>query len=151
MSETNQGRLGRGLSALLPSASEQKNDQSEAPSGPLTNEVRTIAIADIEPSSLQPRRLFDDEQMASLVRSVAEKGVIQPILVRRNNVRSRSGRLVRFCSPSQTCPLSASSIPLMILRIVLLPLPLLPKTAVNSPFLNEALAFSSTIRVLPPS
>lgn len=43
---------------------------------------RTLPVAQLAPSPLQPRRFFDEQAMAELTSSVKEKGVLQPILVR---------------------------------------------------------------------
>jgi ParB family transcriptional regulator, chromosome partitioning protein len=59
--------LGRGLDSLLP--------RSDAA-------VRQVAIAELRVSPLQPRRHFDEEGMAELAASIAEKGVVQPLIVR---------------------------------------------------------------------
>ena len=72
--------LGRGLSALLGEVErEQPIDSSEA----LTEGVRLIAVADIRPHPDQPRRHFDEEKLDELAQSIAERGVLQPIVVRR--------------------------------------------------------------------
>lgn len=65
--------LGRGISALIPEK-------------PLEEHERIIyaPIDDIKPNPYQPRQTFDEEGIKELVRSVKEKGVIQPILVRRS-------------------------------------------------------------------
>ncbi len=59
--------LGRGLDALLP-----KVEQGS----------QRLAISELKPSSLQPRKTFDAEALAELSASIKEKGVLQPILVR---------------------------------------------------------------------
>lgn len=61
--------LGRGLDALLP--------KSEKPAG-----VEQLPIAALKVSSFQPRRHFDAETIAELSASIADKGVLQPLLVR---------------------------------------------------------------------
>ncbi|ARN84878.1 ParB/RepB/Spo0J family partition protein [Candidatus Nucleicultrix amoebiphila] len=64
--------LGRGLSAILgPDLSEDT-----------ANTIRMININDLVAGRYQPRSLFDDENMDSLVASVKEKGILQPIIVR---------------------------------------------------------------------
>ena len=60
--------LGRGLAALIP----------QRPAGQATTE---IAVDRIAPNPFQPRRRFDDTELASLTASIAEHGVLQPILV----------------------------------------------------------------------
>jgi ParB family chromosome partitioning protein len=69
--------LGRGLSALL-------GDQPQAPSdqAPRSGGVREIAVGRIRPNPGQPRVQFDEESLDELARSIAERGVLQPILLR---------------------------------------------------------------------
>jgi ParB family chromosome partitioning protein len=61
--------LGRGLSTLIP----QRNP---AASGPID-----VAIERVRPNPHQPRRRFDEAEMATLTASIREHGVLQPILV----------------------------------------------------------------------
>ena len=61
--------LGRGLSTLIP----QRNP---AASGPIE-----VAIERVRPNPHQPRRRFDEAEMATLTASIREHGVLQPILV----------------------------------------------------------------------
>ncbi len=68
------GGLGRGLSALIPSAPEA----GEAVSGLLEVPVNAVG-----PNPKQPRTKFDDEAIASLAASIREVGILQPIVVRR--------------------------------------------------------------------
>ena len=70
--------LGRGLDALLGEESEDYATLDRARS------TKTVPVEFIQPSRLQPRRNFDDEEMAALTKSIKEKGVLQPVLVRRN-------------------------------------------------------------------
>jgi len=65
-----QAGLGRGLSALIP---------QRHPTG--ARGQLEIPVVRIRPNPYQPRRHFDDESLAPLVASIAEHGVIQPILV----------------------------------------------------------------------
>jgi ParB family chromosome partitioning protein len=70
--------LGRGLSALL-------GDQPHAPQGDSASSrggVREIEIGRIRPNPEQPRIHFDEEALAELAESIAERGVLQPILLR---------------------------------------------------------------------
>ena len=67
--------LGRGLSALIPA----KEDESSA-----QDKIFQIPISQIKTSKYQPRVDFDEEKLNDLVNSIKEKGVIQPILVRRS-------------------------------------------------------------------
>ena len=63
--------LGKGLSALIPDA------PPAAASGPLE-----VDIDRLSPNELQPRMQFDDAKLEELARSIKDKGIIQPILVR---------------------------------------------------------------------
>lgn len=64
--------LGRGLGALIPTDI----------SGEEGSALREVPVESIAPNRLQPRSYFDEEALASLTASVAELGVLQPILVR---------------------------------------------------------------------
>jgi ParB family transcriptional regulator, chromosome partitioning protein len=59
--------LGRGLDALLP-----------RPDGG----GRQMAISELKVSKVQPRKRFDEDAIAEMAASIAEKGVLQPLLVR---------------------------------------------------------------------
>ncbi len=74
MSATKKGGLGRGLEALFV-------DNDIAPDGG-AGDATEIRISDIEPDRNQPRCVFSDEALGELANSIAEHGVIQPILVR---------------------------------------------------------------------
>lgn len=75
--------LGRGIGALIPNAPLA----SAAPSsGELEAEgigFRELPLDAIDPNPEQPRRVFDDEQLASLAASIRVHGVLQPVVVRR--------------------------------------------------------------------
>lgn len=66
--------LGRGLAAIL------GPDLDEQTVGP--DSILSLDITHISPGKFQPRRYFDEENLDSLVASIKEKGVIQPIIVR---------------------------------------------------------------------
>jgi ParB family transcriptional regulator, chromosome partitioning protein len=69
--------LGRGLSALL-------GDETEASLSPQTpRPPQLVPIEQLQPSRFQPRRRMDDEALQELAASIAEKGVLQPVLARR--------------------------------------------------------------------
>jgi ParB family chromosome partitioning protein len=69
--------LGRGLGALLPGAA--GGDQIPAPA-PARDRVAT---AEIRPNPDQPRRHFDEAALETLAASIRERGLLQPLLVRR--------------------------------------------------------------------
>ena len=64
--------LGRGLDALLPKAEKGQG-------------VEQIALTELTVSGYQPRKRLDPEGVAELARSVAQKGVLQPLLVRQTD------------------------------------------------------------------
>ena len=64
--------LGRGLGALIPT-----DITGDSGAG-----LREVPVGSISPNPHQPRSYFDEESLASLTASVAELGVLQPVLVR---------------------------------------------------------------------
>jgi len=64
--------LGRGLSSLI---GETK----------VENKTNKISLSEIIPNKFQPRKNFDKENLDDLTNSIKERGVIQPIIVRRSN------------------------------------------------------------------
>ena len=46
-------------------------------------QVKTISLADICPSSLNPRKTFDQESLKELAENIKENGLIQPITIRK--------------------------------------------------------------------
>lgn len=46
------------------------------------NATVTLKISEIEPNRAQPRKDFNDEALAELADSIAQHGVLQPLLVR---------------------------------------------------------------------
>ncbi len=71
--------LGRGLMALLGEDEAKQSGQTERLAA-----SRTLPIEQLHPGRFQPRVRFDDEPFKALVESVREKGILQPILVRRD-------------------------------------------------------------------
>lgn len=72
--------LGRGLSALM--ADVQTETGTEAPAAPRQYDM-TLPIETIAPNPDQPRRRFTQDQLEELTASIREKGIIQPLIVRR--------------------------------------------------------------------
>ena len=64
--------LGRGLSSLI---GETK----------IETQTNKLLLSDIVPNKLQPRKNFDEENLTDLTNSIKERGVIQPIIVRKSN------------------------------------------------------------------
>jgi len=68
--------LGRGLSALIPSAAEAKAETKSD-----TSNLK-VSIDRITPSPFQPRRRFDEAKIEELAASIRNQGIIQPLVVR---------------------------------------------------------------------
>lgn len=69
--------LGKGLGALLDDAAVSTVEQ-----GSTTTPEQSLSVNKLRPSSIQPRREFDDEALQSLSQSIRSQGIIQPLLVR---------------------------------------------------------------------
>ena len=70
-SKTKKG-LGRGLSSLI---GETKVESKK----------NNLPISSLTPNKYQPRRFFDESNLEDLTKSVKERGIIQPIIVRKSN------------------------------------------------------------------
>ncbi len=68
--------LGRGLSSLIGETKIEKN----------TNK---LSISDLYPNKFQPRKIFDEESLNDLEKSIKERGIIQPIIVRKSGENSK--------------------------------------------------------------
>jgi len=68
--------LGRGLSALIGEEAVPTRGEARA------RAARSMPTAFLRPNRLQPRKHFAEEDLNDLARSVKEKGILQPILVR---------------------------------------------------------------------
>jgi ParB family chromosome partitioning protein len=65
--------LGKGLGSLIP----EKEKRSE---------ILELDIDSIVPSEYQPRRVFNDNSLEELALSIKEKGIIQPVIVKRSTM-----------------------------------------------------------------
>ena len=63
--------LGRGLSSLIGEAKSEIN-------------INKVAISDLLSNKFQPRKLFDEDSLQDLSNSIKERGIIQPIIVRKS-------------------------------------------------------------------
>ena len=63
--------LGRGLSSLIGDTKVNSN-------------VNKVSVSDLVRNKLQPRKIFDQENLEELTNSIKERGVIQPIIVRNS-------------------------------------------------------------------
>jgi len=64
--------LGRGLSSLI---GENKTEIN----------INKLSISDLVSNKFQPRKNFDEENLQDLTNSIMERGIIQPIIVRKSN------------------------------------------------------------------
>jgi ParB family chromosome partitioning protein len=71
--------LGKGLSSIIPGAERDPADASASTTGAAFLDVPVAAVS---PNPHQPRIHFDEESLGELAASIAEMGVLQPILVR---------------------------------------------------------------------
>ena len=72
----NKKGLGRGLSSLI---GETKIEEK-------TNK---LLIGDLYPNKFQPRKIFDEDSLNDLEKSIRERGIIQPIIVRKSDENSK--------------------------------------------------------------
>ncbi len=94
--------LGRGLAALIPSGPTPSAEKSKADNSAQTPDVEsadssssttqqtsaqtgilTVPIEEVQPMSGQPRSIFNPTDLQELADSITEKGVLQPVIVRR--------------------------------------------------------------------
>ena len=64
--------LGRGLSSLI---GENKVEPQK----------NRLSVSDLVPNKYQPRKIFDEENLNELANSIKERGILQPIIVRKSN------------------------------------------------------------------
>ena len=76
MNLTPRQALGKGLGALIPEKGTPEGEGKKA---------LQCGIEDVQPNPFQPRKTFSDEQLQELVDSIREKGILQPLLVRRKS------------------------------------------------------------------
>ncbi len=72
--------LGRGLSALM---SDVTQDETPAATPPRPDLM--VPIEQVHPNPDQPRRTFAQDALDELAASIAEKGIIQPLIVRKSS------------------------------------------------------------------
>ena len=76
--------LGKGLEALFNDIDDVKNVMKRTDSEAELGKVVEVKISEIEPMLNQPRKVFDKKKLEELASSIKENGVIQPILVVKN-------------------------------------------------------------------
>jgi ParB family chromosome partitioning protein len=92
MKATPRRGLGRGLGSLIPPAPPPGEQQDHAEDGSTAGADQTpvagaffaeLPVGQIVPNAVQPRQVFDEDEMAELVHSIREIGLLQPVVVRR--------------------------------------------------------------------
>ena len=73
--------LGRGLSSLI---GETK----------VENKTNKLNLSEIIPNKYQPRKNFDENNLEDLANSIRERGVIQPIIVRKSNTENSKFEII---------------------------------------------------------
>ena len=73
--------LGRGLSSLI---GETK----------VENKTNKLLLSDIVPNRYQPRKDFDNQNLEDLSNSIKERGVIQPIIVRKSEIEKSKYEII---------------------------------------------------------
>jgi len=71
--------LGKGLSSIIPPADISESDRDKRGDAAV---LADIPVSSVTPNPHQPRAHFDEESLLELSSSIAEMGVLQPILVR---------------------------------------------------------------------
>ena len=91
--------LGKGLGALLGDFGDEPQESSA---------YKMLPVYKVEPNPDQPRRDFDEEELAALAESIAEHGIIQPLTVRETKngyyqiiAGERRWRAARLCKLSE--------------------------------------------------
>ena len=73
--------LGRGLSSLIGETKAEIN-------------INKVSISDLVSNKFQPRKIFDEESLQDLTNSIKERGIIQPIIVRKSRNHSSKYEIV---------------------------------------------------------
>ena len=73
--------LGRGLSSLIGDSKVETN-------------INKLSISDLVRNKNQPRKLFDKDSLEGLTNSIKERGIIQPIIVRRSQDQSAKYEII---------------------------------------------------------
>ncbi len=85
MTGNNRKRLGRGLEALLSVSNEpESGDQlsGDTPGSSTTSDMIQLSVYEIDDNPFQPRREFNEPEIAALAESLKTHDMLQPVLVR---------------------------------------------------------------------
>lgn len=89
MSKSNKKEVGKGIRALLANIDKTPKTSSKKGTKIIHDvEENLISVDLIEPNPFQPRKSFNEEELAELVQSIKIHGIIQPIAVRQLNAKS---------------------------------------------------------------
>lgn len=86
--------LGRGLSALFGDSPTVAPVAPGAPDAAILRESQMMPIEALGPGRYQPRRHFDAVALDTLAQSIRDKGLLQPILVRRSGANGVSFEII---------------------------------------------------------
>jgi ParB family chromosome partitioning protein len=87
--------LGSGLSSLL-------GDEIEKS----TNNFKMIPVEFIKPGPWQPRKIFDKDELVSLSNSIKEQGIIQPVILKSNDITKNQYFIIAGERRWRACQLS---------------------------------------------
>jgi ParB family transcriptional regulator, chromosome partitioning protein len=73
--------LGRGLSSLIGETKAEIN-------------INKVSISDLASNKFQPRKIFDEDSLQDLSNSIKERGIIQPIIVRKSKIDSSKYEII---------------------------------------------------------
>ena len=73
--------LGRGLSSLIGETKKEIN-------------INKVSISDLVSNKFQPRKIFDESSLQDLTNSIKERGIIQPIIVRKSRDHSSKYEII---------------------------------------------------------
>ncbi len=91
MAEEKKRGLGRGLKSLFgdPLVLEDTHETTK-----VSSSSKLVPISDLDRNKFQPRMIFDSEKISELASSIAENGLIQPIVVRPNKTNSSKFEII---------------------------------------------------------
>ena len=78
-------KLNKGLSSIFGENIDSVLDEISKGESEIKGEKLGLKISDIRPNPYQPRKIFDEEALKDLSASIKERGVFQPILVRKSS------------------------------------------------------------------
>ncbi|MDO8585318.1 MAG: ParB/RepB/Spo0J family partition protein [bacterium] len=99
--------LGRGLESLIPPQHQQSDDDARVVGASVANDadagsekiigpVFHIEVEKIKPNPYQPRKVFDEVQLRELASSIAEFGILQPLVVSKVERVTEQGTEVEY-------------------------------------------------------